>query len=221
MPEIFTTGDGSHSLISDEFGVSYHSKHGAITETQTVFIDAGLLYRAEHLNEIAVLEIGFGTGLNALMTLAEAVKNNLKINYKTYEAYPVTAEQALTFNYSELIAPDLRAEFAEMHRCKWNEENQIHKNFSFRKLEEKFENINSEKEFDVIYFDAFAPNSQPELWEETLFQKMFDALKINGVLVTYSAKGSVRRAMQAVGFEIERLPGPPGKREMLRATKRI
>lgn len=219
MPEIFTTGDGSHSLISDEFGVSYHSKHGAITETQTVFIDAGLLYRAEHLKEISVLEIGFGTGLNALMTLAEAVKKDLKIKYKTYEAYPVSADQALTFNYSELIKPDFQSEFAEMHHCKWKEEIQINKNFSFLKLEEKFKNINSENEFDVIYFDAFAPNSQPELWEEALFQKMFDALKPGGVLTTYCAKGVVKRTLKSVGFKIEALPGPPGKREITRACK--
>ena len=219
MATIITTHDGSHSLLSDEFGVSYHSKYGAIQETKHVFIDAALQPIALKNKEIAVLEIGFGTGLNAYMTLLEAERLSLPVQYTTYEAFPVPMHQVEQLNYSEALAAD-QSLFEQLHNCQWNVPHQICEHFLFVKYQKKFQEIATVNAFDVIYFDAFAPNAQPELWEAPLMQAMYDALKIGGVLTTYCAKGVVKRTMKSVGFEIEAIPGPPGKREMTRAWKR-
>lgn len=216
--EIIITSDGSTTIHLPEWNEQYHSKHGAIQEAKHVFIKNGLDVVAK--NEIAILEIGFGTGLNAFITFLE-IQNTLKrINYTGVEAYPVAFNEIEKLNYvSELKADDFQKYFEKIHTSKWEESVEISKDFSLKKEEKKFEEIQNENEFDLIYFDAFGARVQPELWTESIFEIMFKALKEEGVLVTYSAKGSVRRAMQAVGFTVERLPGPPGKREMLRATK--
>ena len=219
MSLIFTTEDGSHSIISKEFGVSYHSKHGAKTETQTVFIDAGLKYKSAKSKNISILEIGFGTGLNAIMTLQEAITDGLSIDYTTLEAYPLTDEQIAALNYGNIFGEEMEVHFKKMHQLPWEQKHSLTNNFLFEKQKRRFEEIDFKNQFDVIYFDAFAPTSQPELWEEPLLQKMYDALKSGGVLTTYCAKGVVKRTLKKVGFEIEALPGPPGKREMTRATK--
>lgn len=219
MSLIFTTGDGSHSIFSKEYGVSYHSKHGAKTETQTVFIDAGLRYKAATTKEISILEIGFGTGLNAIMTLQEAISEGLSIDYTTLEAYPLKDEEIAELNYGKILGTEMEANFKKMHQLPWEQKQQLTDNFIIEKQNRKFKSIDFKNQFDVIYFDAFAPTSQPELWEEPLLQKMYDALKPSGVLTTYCAKGVVKRTLKKVGFEIEALPGPPGKREMTRAVK--
>ncbi len=169
--------------------------------------------------DLSILEIGFGTGLNAFLTLIEAEKLNLNINYVGAEAYPVASEEIKELNYVDLISEKHAAVFEKMHRVSWEEQHQIIPNFQLEKQKKFFQDITAKDEFNLIYFDAFGARVQPDLWTEDIFKIMFNALKTNGVLVTYSAKGSVRRAMQAVGFTVERLPGPPGKREMLRATK--
>lgn len=218
--EIFNTQDGSHSVFSPIFGVSYHSKYGAIQESQHVFIAAGLLERAANQKEISVLEIGFGTGLNALMTLLEAERRHLTIHYTGVENYPLSLEEASTLNYPEVLeVPTQRSVFEEMHRIPWGEAKDLSPSFNFTKLKQKFEDLNLKDTFDVIYFDAFAPSAQPELWEPEVLGIMYDALKANGILVTYCAKGSVKRALKSLGFTIEALKGPPGKREMTRAKK--
>ena len=203
-----------------EWNEQYHSKHGAIQEAYHVFIKQGLETCSKP--EISILEIGFGSGLNAFITFLEAQKRSLKIRYDGVEAYPVPMDEVQQLNYvSELNAASFQEQFNRIHNIPWEEKQDISSNFSLIKRNQFFHEIQDENQFDLIYFDAFGARVQPDLWTEEIFAIMFKAMKENGVLVTYSAKGSVRRAMQAVGFRVERLPGPPGKREMLRAVKPI
>ena len=218
--EIIKTADGSVTIHLPEWNEQYHSKHGAISEAVHVFIDAGLHYYTEkHPNQsISILEIGFGTGLNAFLTLLESEKRDIKINYTGVEAYPIEAEEIEKLNYAEQ-ANTKRTNFLALHISNWEEELNLNANFNLTKRQQFFSEIKDVNSFDIIYFDAFGARVQPDLWTESIFSSMYLALKEKGVLVTYAAKGSVRRAMQAVGFTVERLPGPPGKREMLRAVK--
>jgi tRNA U34 5-methylaminomethyl-2-thiouridine-forming methyltransferase MnmC len=220
---IITTSDGSKTIQIEDWDEQYHSIHGAIQESQHVFIKTGLhhflkLYQPNHLS---ILEIGFGTGLNAFLTALEAQTHKLKIQYEGVEAYPVLEEELLQLNYAPLIAADQHHLFEALHQISWGELQPLTSYFSLKKRQQFFMDIEDENTFDLIYFDAFGARVQPELWTEVIFKQMFKALKNKGVLVTYAAKGSVRRAMQAVGFTVERLEGPPGKREMLRASKSI
>jgi len=216
--KIITTSDGSKTIHLIDWDEQYHSKHGAIQEAYHVFIQSGLsLFRDRPLS---ILEIGFRTGLNCLISLLEAKKLNLDIQYTGVEAYPIRSEELEQLNYiSELKAEKVVKEFQQMHRSPWEKEVAISDTFRLYKKREDFKDLNDTNVFNLIYFDAFGARVQPELWTEAIFSKMYAALQNKGVLVTYSAKGSVRRAMQAVGFVVERLEGPPGKREMLRATK--
>ncbi len=218
--KIITTLDGSKTIHIADWDEQYHSKHGAIQEAYHVFIKSGLSLFSD--SSLSILEIGFGTGLNCLITLVEAQKLNLDIRYTGVEAYPVTAEELEQLDYiSALKAEKLVKEFQNMHQSSWEKEVVISDSFRLYKKQEDFKDFNDPQAFNLIYFDAFGARVQPELWTEAIFLKMYAALQDKGVLVTYSAKGSVRRAMQAVGFVVERLPGPPGKREMLRATKYV
>ncbi|MEX1383092.1 tRNA (5-methylaminomethyl-2-thiouridine)(34)-methyltransferase MnmD [Lutibacter sp.] len=216
--EIIITSDGSSTIHLPEWDEQYHSKHGAIQEAKHVFIKSGLSLFSN--KKISILEIGFGTGLNSFITFLEAPRFNLEIEYVGIEAYPVATEEIEKLNYViELNANNFENIFTQMHQQQWELKNEITTNFTLTKRKQFFNEINDKNIFDLIYFDAFGARVQPELWTEDIFKIMFNALKSGGVLVTYSAKGSVRRAMQSVGFTVERLPGPPGKREMLRATK--
>lgn len=213
--EILITSDGSTTINLPDWGEQYHSKNGSIVETHHVFIDSGL--RQVTADEIAILEIGFGTGLNGFITYLEAEK---PIDYVGVEAYPVTLEEVEKMNFiSVLDVPNETVIFNKMHSVSWEEKHKISDDFKLTKRKQLIEEIEDKDAFNLIYFDAFGARVQPELWTEAIFERMFAALKQDGILVTYSAKGSVRRAMQAVGFTVERLPGPPGKREMLRARK--
>ena len=218
--KIITTGDGSKTIQIEDWDEQYHSKHGAIQEAYHVFIDHGLrLFQNDNLH---ILEIGFGTGLNALITLVEARKRQLRIDYAGVEAFPVAMEEVNLLDYCKQLGFEAEEEaFQKMHKTPWEETISITPDFSLLKQQKDFKKIEEENLFNLIYFDAFGARVQPELWTEEIFLKMYMALKQNGVLVTYAAKGSVRRAMQAVGFTVERLPGPPGKREMLRAVKAV
>ena len=216
--KIITTGDGSTTIQIEEWNEQYHSKHGAIQEAYHVFIKNGLSLFSNR--QMAILEIGFGTGLNAFITFLEAFKSNLNIQYHGVEAFPVSEEELKQLNYVKALnAEAFEKDFRIMHECDWGTFFSLSKKFHLKKRKQQFELIDDEGLFHLIYFDAFGARVQPDLWTEEIFRKMFIALKPEGVLVTYAAKGSVRRAMQAVGFTVERLPGPPGKREMLRATK--
>jgi len=219
MPKLIETEDGSHSLESSQFEVTYHSIHGAIQETQTVFIDAALNYKASSNKKLSILGIGFGTGLNAFMTYLEANKQGLNIDYTGVEAYPISLELAKELNYPSLLEAETEREaFLAMHASQ-NSFINLSPHFTFYKNTSRFEDLDYKEEFDIIYFDAFAPSAQPELWEALLLDKMYQALKPTGVLTTYCAKGVVKRCLKAVGFTIEGLPGPIGKREMTRAMK--
>ena len=216
--KIIVTGDGSKTIQIEDWDEQYHSKHGAVQEAYHVFIEHGLrLFSTQHVH---LLEIGFGTGLNALITYLEAAKLNLRIDYVGVEAFPVTMEEVTQLDYcGQLGAESAKNTFFEMHNTPWEEPVSLTDTFSLTKQKKDFREINEQNLFNLIYFDAFGARVQPDLWTEDIFKVMYDALVKDGVLVTYAAKGSVRRAMQAVGFMVERLPGPPGKREMLRAVK--
>jgi tRNA U34 5-methylaminomethyl-2-thiouridine-forming methyltransferase MnmC len=222
MPQnrIFETQDGSHSVMSEEYGVSYHSRYGAVQESRHVFVGAGLHYKSLRQKNIAVLEFGFGTGLNAWLSLLEAAKHDLKIYYEALEAFPITEAEAQTLNYPTLLqAEDQAATFLKMHACPWGESVELAPGFTFKKMRQRFEEADYHEQFDVVYFDAFAPNAQPELWERAVLEVAYRALRKDGVLVTYCAKGSVKRTFRDLGFEVEAMPGPPGKREMTRCIK--
>lgn len=218
---IITTSDGSKTIQIEGWNEQYHSIHGALQEAKHVYINAGLktfLERQTKQNPLTLLEIGFGTGLNALLTALESLNISQEIRYHGIEAYPVTADELQALEYDLLIGSDPSI-FRQIHSCSWEETQKILPHFSIVKRQAFFSDIAEANAYDVIYFDAFGPRVQPHLWIESIFKKMYEALRPNGLLVTYCAKGSVRRSMQAVGFEVERLAGPPGKREMLRATK--
>ena len=216
--EIIQTQDGSTTIHLPEWEESYHSKHGAIQEAYHVFIKSGLELFPN--KPISILEIGFGTGLNAFITYLEAKKTQRTINYVGVEAYPVLEEEALQMNYvAELQALEEREVFTTMHQSNWEEKHAIATNFNFTKRQQFFQDITDVNQFDLIYYDAFGFRVQPELWSLEIFQKMYSALKIGGVLVTYACRSSIKKAMIESGFTVEKLPGAPGKREMLRATK--
>ena len=197
--------------------------HGAVKEARHVFLKMGLdfwMNENPDQNSLHILEIGFGTGLNALLTLIHTEKSSVNLLYEGVEAYPVSSEELAQLNYLEAAdAQVFEAVFEKMHQTPWEQTETITEAFQLKKRKQTFETLEDQDQHDLIYFDAFGARVQPELWEEPIFEKMYRALKAGGVLVTYAAKGSVRRAMQAVGFKVERLPGPPGKREMLRAVK--
>ena len=216
--ELIKTSDGSTSLYIPQLDETYHSVHGALQETQHVFIKNGLQL-FDH-QSISILEIGFGTGLNALVTYKEHKALQLDIRYETVEAYPISWEEASQMNFSEVLSPTLSPIFEQMHCCPWDETIALSPTFSFKKRLQRFETINDVNSFDLIYFDAFGARVQPELWTMPLFEKMYQALREGGILVTYASKGSARRAMQEVGFQVEKLPGAMGKREMVRAYKK-
>lgn len=221
--KIIKTADGSVTIHLPDWDEQYHSKHGAVQEARHVFIKMGLHFflKENRHSEISILEIGFGTGLNAFITFLESVKLPVKINYTGVEAYPVTSEEISALNYAENLSAERQASvFQKIHQCSWEQPQVISGNFTLLKLKKKFEEIKAKESFNIIYFDAFGARVQPDLWTEEIFKIMFEALKPGGILVTYSAKGSVRRNLQTVGFLVERLPGPPGKREMLRAIKK-
>jgi tRNA U34 5-methylaminomethyl-2-thiouridine-forming methyltransferase MnmC len=218
--KMITTGDGSHSieiLGTNEF---YHSKFGAIQESVHVFIEAGLKPLMQTLPTINIFEMGFGTGLNALLTLVEAEKHQQKIYYETIELFPLEEKFTSSLNYCEqLQRQDLKKIFELLHSSEWDNEIIITPYFSFKKIKTSLIDCQLPDFINLIYYDAFAPNTQPDLWQKEIFEKLFNCLLNNGILVTYCSKGAVKRAMKAAGFFVEKLQGSPGKREMARATK--
>lgn len=215
------TDDGSSTYYSAQFDAHYHSTHGALQESQHVFIEHGLrFYHSAHNTEhgLKILEFGFGTGLNALLTAQVADELNQPVIYHTLEAYPITTDIATDLNYGALL--NAQALYTDLHSCSWGKPHPITPRFSILKHETLFEEHDYDSGYQIIYYDAFAPTAQSHLWDEMMMKKCYDALDTEGILVTFCAKGSFKRSLKAVGFEVERLPGPPGKREMTRATKR-
>lgn len=214
------TSDGSDTLYSAEMDESYHSLNGAIQESRHIFIEAGL--HQVKRQSIRIFEVGFGTGLNALLTWEEAHKNNLKVEYDAIEQFPVPDSIVKSLNY-QMLETGLPADaLIQLHKGPWNRLEMLEYNrYYLNKVQGDFTDFNFTDKYDLVYFDAFSPDKQPEMWAEDLFLKIFNALNYNGILVTYSAKGEVRRRMLRCGFNVERIPGPPGKREILRAKKEI
>ncbi len=222
--QIITTKDGSHTLFSEQFNEIYHSRHGAIQESKHVFIEAGLntvLNELPQQEPIKIFEVGFGTGLNALLTMLEAEKRDLKVSYTSIELYPVEIETIKALNYTDILGYQFcYGPYHSLHLVRWEEEHPVTPHFAFKKINASLLEYKLPAEaYHLIYFDAFAPEHQPEMWSGTVFKKMHEALKPGGVLVTYCSKSIVQRAMKEAGFSLEKLPGPPGKREMLRARK--
>lgn len=219
--KLITTEDGSHSLYVPHLNEHYHSTHGAIQESRHVYIDTGL--NACKLEKINVLEIGFGTGLNTFLTLMESEKTNKVVKYTSLELYPLAIESAKQLNYAEQLTDKKRVtQFLDLHKTPWGKEVDITPNFSLRKIETDISNPNNldtTVHYDVIYFDAFAPEKQPEMWTQQIFDKLFSLSNKNAIITTYCAKGVVRRMIESSGYKMERLPGPPGKREILRGRK--
>jgi tRNA U34 5-methylaminomethyl-2-thiouridine-forming methyltransferase MnmC len=218
--QLVVTGDGSRTFYLPALDEHYHSKFGALTESLHVFIQSGLLYLTER-KEIGVLEIGFGTGLNALLTFRAAAKQQLKIFYHALEKYPINTSLIKDLNYPALFASDplSREIFDVIHETPWNTTISLNPGFRLHKIQEDLITFDPGFRYDVIYFDAFAPDKQPELWSAGIFERLYNNLNPGGVFITYCVKGTVKRLLKSAGFRIEKLPGPPGKREILRGIK--
>ena len=219
--EIIKTADGSHSLYVKDLDEHYHSVHGAIQEGQHVFIKMGLNSLLPPKKTINILEIGLGTGLNVLLTYLENLKDtSVYVDYTALEAFPLGNEITDQLNYLDLLdAKQYQKIYSMIHEGPWDQPFELAKNFILQKLKNTLQEVKFENIFDIIYFDAFGPRVQPEMWTEKIFTKIYAATKSNGFLVTYCAKGEVKRTLKKVGFIVETLQGPPGKREMVRATR--
>ncbi len=218
MIKLEKTADGSYTLFVPEMDEHYHSVKGALTESEHIFINMGLKHTT--IAEPHILEIGFGTGLNAFLTLLEAKRNQRKIHYTTLEKYPLNTEVLQQLNYPEIIAPEATELYYKMHQATWNVPVAITPYFTLQKIETDYTTFSFQQKYDIIYFDAFAPEKQPEMWSQQLFDNLYQTMNPGGILTTYCAKGVVRRMLQSAGFTVERLPGPPGgKREILRGNK--
>lgn len=217
--KVILTSDGSSTIHLPQWNEQYHSTHGAIQEAYHVFIKNGLsLFKYQ---EISILEIGFGTGLNCLITYFESLKLNLNIDYVGIEAFPIVNSEIQQLNYvAQLGYKKGKDVFNLLHNLDWELKNKLNTHFYLTKRKQFFQEIEDKNKYNLIYFDAFGARVQPELWTVSIFEKMYESLVEGGVLVTYSSKGSVRRAMLEVGFMVEKLEGPLGKREMLRAIKK-
>lgn len=211
------TADGSHTLFIPSLDEHYHSVNGAIQESKHIFIEAG--WKQLKKENIRVLEIGFGTGLNAFLTLLESLANNNKVTYYAVELYPLEKDVIQSLNYPALIQKDKAQFFYSLHQAPWDQDVAITSYFTLHKINGNSNTCKLPNNIDLIYFDAFAPDKQPEMWNQEIFNKIYAHTSPQGILTTYCAKGIVRRMIQTAGFTVERIPGPPGKREMLRATK--
>lgn len=224
--EILLTSDGSATIAIPQLNVTYHSRHGAMQESVHVFVNAGLNHIHQQIpaeDAIYIFEMAFGTGLNALLTLQFALQNKRKVYYHTIELNPLAIEEVAQLNYTDLLHnKSLEKLYIQMHNVPWEEDVSIDPLFTLHKTKGSLVEINLNVDiFHLIYYDAFAPGVQPEVWTTTVFEAMLNTLMQDGILVTYCSKGDVRRAMQAAGFTVEKLKGPPGKREMIRAKKQV
>ncbi|HKI89461.1 MAG TPA: tRNA (5-methylaminomethyl-2-thiouridine)(34)-methyltransferase MnmD [Draconibacterium sp.] len=217
--QIIPTADGSQTLFLPDMNEQYHSVNGARTESEYVFIEKGFRFHSGPMP--TVFEVGFGTGLNALLTAIVAEKDKRKTTYFTIEKYPLDETIINQLNYGQLVSEKARQWFGQIHACPWNVTVEINPWFFLHKLNANIitSPLTGMKLFDVVYFDAFGPDKQPEMWTPEIFRKIFNRSSAGSIFVTYSAKGEVRRQLEAAGFQMERLPGPPGKKQMLRGIK--
>ena len=217
--ELLITDDGSSTFFIAEMEVTYRSRRGAMQESMHVFINAGLKPLLHSQQTLRVFEMGFGTGLNALLTFKEAVTAKQAVYYYTAELFPLEKAAYQQLNYTQSEDTLLKEVFEKMHGCDWEADCTLPGNFTFHKTNTAVEDIATAEIFDLVYYDAFAPRAQPELWTVPIFEKIYQLLSPGGILVTYCSKGDVRRALLAAGFTVEKLQGPRGKREMLRAIR--
>jgi len=208
-----TTADGSHTLFLPEMDEHYHSVNGAVQESNHVYIDAG--FNQCQKEEIHVLELGFGTGLNALLTALQAEQRGIRIFYTSLEKFPLPQMITEQLNYSEAN----KTLYQTLLQTDWGIRIQVNPYFNLHKIQTDFNDFDFSGKYDVVYYDAFAPDKQPEVWSQKLFDAIYNGMNPEGILTTYCAKGNIRRMMQQAGFTVVRIPGPPGKREMLRARK--
>lgn len=220
-PEIISTADGSHSLYLSHLDETYHSRHGARQESQHVFIENGLRFMS-HSSKIIILEVGFGTGLNALLACHFAEETKIQVEFITLETEPLSLELMSEFARLSTFTETDTSLHTKLHQATWEKMERISDHFSIKKLNNSIQNVAIDRgSVDLIFYDAFGPRAQPEMWTMSIFEKLFSLLHQNGVFVTYCAKGQVRRDLESAGFIMERLPGPPGKREMLRGVKKF
>lgn len=223
--KLIITDDGSHSLYLPGMNETYHSSHGALSESRHVFIKSGYLPVISTVAErpVRVLEVGFGTGLNALLSQQQAEKLRVTTHFTTLEPFPLAGELYRQLNYPTLLGSGennaLSETFLRMHSEGWDEVQPVSPHFTLEKLKLRLEDFANEGQYHVVYFDAFAPNKQEEVWDETLIRKVADHMAPGGVLVTYCAQGKFKRSLKAAGLTVENLPGPPGKKEMTRGRK--
>jgi tRNA U34 5-methylaminomethyl-2-thiouridine-forming methyltransferase MnmC len=217
--QLIKTADGSGSLYIPSLDETYHSRHGAIQESNHVFIEQGLKPLLANSQEIFVFEVGFGTGLNALLTLIAAEKAGVKVKYRSIEKYPLSIAQALELNYSESVDPRFAQYFKALHEAPWQQWVSISSHFSIYKDEIDLDDVSIVGEADVVYYDAFGPRVQPNMWNIQKLKIACDTLKPSGVFVTYCAQGQFKRVLKELGMQVMGLPGPPGKREMTKAIK--
>lgn len=215
--ELVITEDGSHSVKDERTGESYHSIHGAIQESRHIFIDRGL--HCSPLSEINIFEVGFGTGLNAYLSWIEVEKRGIQVNYTTVELYPIKPDMWQQLNFSTLLPAEPPVSFQLLHTSSWGSFHQLSPTFNFRKLQVDFRSYIPDMQFDLIYFDAFSPEKQPELWLPERFSMLASHCNPGAILTTYCSKGNVKQALRDTGFTVERLKGPPGKRHMLRGRR--
>ena len=219
--KIIVTADGSHSLYLPALNETYHSSYGALTESQHVFIEAGLAhYHKTHSPRvIRLLEVGFGTGLNALLAREFALKQQVPVYFTSLEPFPLQPATYEKLNYAE--TPESRAGFLELHRTPWDKPQRLDAHFSLHKVKTRLEDFQTNEQFEVIFYDAFSPGKQAELWQYEILEKVVGFLAAGAVLVTYCAKGQFKRDLAALGLDVETLPGPPGKKEMVRGIRKL
>ncbi|MFZ9028877.1 MAG: tRNA (5-methylaminomethyl-2-thiouridine)(34)-methyltransferase MnmD [Crocinitomicaceae bacterium] len=216
--EVVVTGDGSKTIHMPELNESYHSTHGALQEAEHVFVKYGLAQLDKGI--LDVFELGYGTGLNAILAYRFSKQNNVQINYVGVEAYPVSMEMLEALDYTDFLSADEKGVFIKMHKVAWGDKVELSDQFKFQKVEQKIEDYRvKEGTVDIIFFDAFGPRTQGELWQPVILKKMAEMLREKGVLTTYCAQGQFRRDLKSVGFDVTKVPGPPGKREMTVAFK--
>lgn len=217
---LIQTADGSHSLFVPSLDEQYHSRHGAVQESRHVFIEEGLRAAAGARKQLHILEYGFGTGLNALLTATVARMLDIAVDYQAIEAYPLTADEVQALNYATHVAGDhVAADWEAIHAGAWGEWAEVHPRFRILRHHRDMLGFDGGPWADVVYYDAFAPDKQPELWTVEAMGAVWANMAEGGLLTTYCAKGDVRRAMQAAGLAVTKRPGPPGKREMLVGRK--
>lgn len=217
---VILTQDGSHTLYREDIDETYHSRHGAITESEHIFINKGLAYWLEthDTKQVSVLEIGFGTGLNAALSMQYAVNHGIEITYTSLEPYPLDSNIIDLLNYFDDEA-NQRTQWVHLHDLSWSETH-VFNHFTIQKVKEKFQDYDTDRTFDVIFFDAFAPEKQPDLWTLQMIHKLYHMLNPSGIMTTYCAKGEFQRNLRKAGFEVQKIPGPQGgKREMIRGQK--